>query len=337
MRVGNPAVALALVVVAVALALAMAWLVADQLGPTPSPGGPASSSATLPVAATSSAGAASSAPAASPATGTATPSTSASGASAAGPVFVIVLENKEAEEIVGNRQAPYFNELAAHFGLATGYHAVAHPSQPNYLALWSGSTQGVLDDGVHDLSAPTIADQLERSGRTWHVFAEHVPGDCFRGASASGGRDGSGTYARKHEPAISFLAVSSAPARCAHISDLSSYAPALADLELVVPDLCHDMHDCSIAVGDAWLRTFVPRILESAAWRDGGLLIVTFDEGGVRNQVATLVIRPGMPAGQRSGRAHDHYGLLRTIEDRFSLPCLAKSCSAVPLSEFLAP
>ena len=238
---------------------------------------------------------------------------------------------------MGNRAAPYFNDLAAHYGLATTTTASPIRRSPNYLALWSGSTQGVLDDGVHDLDAPTVADQLEAAGRTWRVYAEHVPAGCFRGATASGGRDGPGTYARKHEPAISFVAVSRDAARCARISDLSSFEAGAVDFALIVPDLCHDMHDCAIAVGDAWLRSFVPRILASAAWRDGGLLLITFDEGGLRNQVATLVLRRGMPAGQRSNVAHDHYGLLRTVEDRFGLPCLARSCRATALSEFLGP
>jgi len=326
LRVGNPIVALALVLVAVLLALGAGWWLARESAPLePLPSATrAASSGTPSAAGTPSA----------TSTGQ-TPSSSPSKARRPGPVFVIVLENKEAEQIVGNPAAPYFNGLAASYGLATNYHGIAHPSQPNYLALWSGSTQGVVDDGVHDLGAPTVADQLEAAGDSWHVYAEHVPGGCYRGATASGGRDGPGTYARKHEPAISFVAISRDAARCARISDLSSFAANAADLELIVPDLCHDMHDCSIAAGDAWLRGFVPRILDSAAWRDGGLLVITFDEGGVQNQVATLVIRPGMPAGQRSNVAHDHYGLLRTIEDRFGLSCLARACSARPLSEFL--
>jgi hypothetical protein len=338
LRIANPVVALGLVVLAVLLAVGAAWWLAREIGPgTPA----ASGSASLPTPGASVPGSGnSSAGPTSPAAATAssgTPGATSSAGRARGPVFVIVLENKEAEEVVGNRAAPYFNDLAARYGLATDYHGIAHPSQPNYLALWSGSTQGVLDDGVHDLSAPTVADQLEAAGRTWRVYAEHVPAGCFRGATASGGRDGPGTYARKHEPAISFVAVSRDAARCARISDLSSFEAGAADFALIVPDLCHDMHDCSIAVGDAWLRSFVPRILASAAWRDGGLLLITFDEGGLRNQVATLVLRPGMPAGQRSNVAHDHYGLLRTIEDRFGLPCLARSCRATALSEFLVP
>lgn len=80
-------------------------------------------------------------------------------------VFVIVLENKAYDRIVGSADAPYINELIARYGLAAAYQAVAHPSQPNYLALVSGSTQGVVDNEPHDLAAPSLFDQLERAGR----------------------------------------------------------------------------------------------------------------------------------------------------------------------------
>ena len=102
------------------------------------------------------------------------------------------------------------------------FQSIAHPSQPNYLALLSGSTQGVLDDSVHTVSAPSLFDQLETAGKTWRVAAENVPDGCFDGATAEGGRDGPGTYVRKHDPAISFPSISGDPARCASIGDLSA-------------------------------------------------------------------------------------------------------------------
>ena len=179
-----------------------------------------------------------------------------------GHVYVIVMENREYGQIIGNPAAPYINGLANTYGLATGYTGVAHPSLPNYLALWSGSTQGVTDDGIHTLGARTIADQLEGRQRGWHVAAQNVPLNCSTRASASGGEDGPGTYVRKHEPAISFAAVSSKPARCARITDFSHLAPNAGSLWLIVPNMCNDMHDCSVATGDSFLKRFVPKILE---------------------------------------------------------------------------
>lgn len=253
-------------------------------------------------------------------------------------IWLIVMENRSYEQVIGSGKAPFLDDLAARFGSATDYHGVARPSEPNYLALVSGSTQGVRDDGSHDITAPTLFDQLEAAGRGWAVYAENVPGGCFRGSVARGGPDGAGTYARKHEPAISFTAISGDPARCARITDLSHFSPDGADFSLIVPNLCHDMHDCATGVGDAWLRGFVGRITGSPAFADGGLLVVTFDEasGGDGSQHTALVFAgPGIAAGTRATARADHYGLLRTIEDAFGLPCLARSCAAAPMPELL--
>ena len=255
-------------------------------------------------------------------------------------LWLIVLENKTYDQIVGVKAAAYLNDLFGTSGLATRYQAVAHPSQPNYLALFSGSTQGVSDDKPHELTAPTIADQLEAAGKTWRVYAENVPAGCDRSATAHDGPDGSGTYARKHEPAISFASISGNPARCANIVPFKGFDPAAADFELIVPNLCNDMHDCSVAVGDAWLRGFLPTITGSAGYRDRGVVVITFDEGAdgtnPPNRIATIVSSPLVVPGMRSTVPHTHYSLLRTIQDGFGLDCLAESCSANTLGEFFA-
>ncbi|HJW22044.1 MAG TPA: alkaline phosphatase family protein [Candidatus Limnocylindrales bacterium] len=255
-----------------------------------------------------------------------------------GHVFVVVMENREATAIIGNPDAPYINALARRYGLATNYRAVAHPSEPNYLALWSGSTQGVTNDGVYNFAAGrTLADEVEASGRSWHVAAENVPLGCYTGSTASGGPDGSGTYARKHEPAISWTSVSGNAARCARITDFSHFDPNLGDLWFVAPNLCHDMHDCSIATGDAFLRSWLPGILTSAAFGDG-VVFLTWDEGttatGGGGRVATIVMSPLVKGGSTSATSHSHYSLLRTIEDAWGLPCLARACDANDLQEF---
>jgi phosphatidylinositol-3-phosphatase len=249
-------------------------------------------------------------------------------------VYLIVLENHGLSQILDSATAPYLHVLMGRYGLATNYHSVAHPSQPNYLALFSGSTQGVTDDGIHDLGARTLADQLDAAGRSWRVFAQNVPPGCYRGATASDGPDGPGNYARKHEPAISFTGISGSPTRCGNITDFSHFDPAAADFELVIPNLCNDMHDCSVAAGDRFLASFVPRILQSTAWKQGGVLFITFDEGQGSQPVATLVIASDVAPGSRSAVAHDHYSLVRTIENAWGLPCLANSCGANDMHEF---
>lgn len=257
-----------------------------------------------------------------------------------GKVWVVVLENTSFDRIVDSQEAPFLSGLIAQGGLAEAYSGVGRPSQPNYLAMFSGSTHGVTDDHSHDIDAPNLADQLEAAGRTWGEYAENVPPDCFAGATATEGPDGPGEYARKHAPAISFDSIRSNPARCANIHDLAAFEPGAVDYSLIVPNLCHDMHDCSIAEGDAWLGQFVPRITGSAAFRDGGLLLVTFDEGDPHAEgnarVATIVVSPLVVAGQRSSVSHDHYSLLRTIQSAWGLDCLAESCRANTLAEFFA-
>lgn len=253
-------------------------------------------------------------------------------------VFVILMENEEATSIIGNGAAPYINGLASQYGLASNYTAVSHPSEPNYLALWSGSTQGVTDDGVYNLgSGSTLADQIEAAGRTWHVAAQNVPLGCYTGATASNGPDGTGTYARKHEPAISWTSVSGNPARCADITDFSHFDPTVGNFWFIVPNLCNDMHDCSIATGDTFLRGFMPRILTSAAFANS-VVFLTWDEGstatGGGGQVATVVISPlGRPAFV-SATSHSHYSLLRTVENAWGMPRLANACAANDLREF---
>jgi hypothetical protein len=254
-------------------------------------------------------------------------------------VYVLVLENKGYDRIVGSADAPFLNRLIDRYGLAEAYQGVAHPSQPNYLAMFSGSTHGVTDDHDHDLTGPTIADQLEAAGKTWRVVAENVPTDCFAGSTATDGPDGTGTYARKHNPAISFGSIRDDPARCANITDLSHFDPAAADYTLLVPNLCHDMHDCSISEGDAFVRDLVGRITASSAWQDGGVLFVTFDESegsDSTGRVATIVVSPEVRAPMRSTIPHNHYSLLRTIEDGLGLGCLGEACSANTLGEFFA-
>jgi acid phosphatase len=256
-------------------------------------------------------------------------------------VWWIVMENRSYGSIVGSASAPYLNGLIAGYGLATGYYAVAHPSEPNYIAATSGSTRGVRDDGRHDLSSPSLFGQLDAAHLSWRVYAQDYPGNCFMGASYRGGVDGPGAggwYARKHNPALSYRSVSENPADCARVVPLAGFNAGAQSFALIVPNMTNDMHDGSVAQGDAFLRAFVPSIIGSPAFAHG-VLFITWDEGtssvGGGGRVATLVIRPGMMPGFRSAARHDHYGLLRTVESIFGLPCLANACRRPALNEFL--
>lgn len=254
-------------------------------------------------------------------------------------VYIVVMENREYDAVVGSPDAPYLNGLFATFGLVTGMHAETHPSEPNYIALVSGDTRGVRDDGVYNLDAPNLFDQAAAAGRTWRVYAQGYPGDCSGAASTGYVSDGpgqAGQYARKHNPAISFTSISGNPARCARITGLAGFDPAAADLEFIVPNQTNDMHSASTATGDAFLRSFLPSILDSAAFAAGSLLVVTWDEGGSNDggggHIATLVATPGMRPGARLGGDTSHYSILRTVEDAWGMTRLGGAVDAVPLA-----
>ena len=258
-------------------------------------------------------------------------------------IYLIVMENHEFDTIVGDQRATFINTLIGRYGLATNYSAVAHPSEPNYLALFGGSTFGVHDDGVYDLAGTNLADQLVAHGRTWHVYVQDVPDGCSRASFADGPVDligAPGAYARKHEPAISFRDISGDPKACANITALASFDPRAADFELIVPNQTNDMHDGTIEQGDAFLASMVPRITASPDFADG-LLLITWDEGssaiGGGGRVATIVVSSRTAPGFRSGTAHTHYSLLATIQGAWGLGCLRESCGANDLREFFGP
>ena len=250
--------------------------------------------------------------------------------------YLIIFENKDVDEVIGDTDAPTFNALRARYAALDVYQGIAHPSQPNYLALVAGSTLGVLDDDVHDVDGPTIFDQLEAAGRDWRLYAENVPPGCYAGAGALDGVDGEGSYVRKHNPAIDFAAIRDDPQRCARIQPLSAFDPAAADLEIIIPNECHDAHDCDLPVADAWLDGFMSKLLASPAYRDGGAVFVLFDEADGRNatnRVPAIVASESIVPGTVSTVAHDHYSVLRTLQDAWGLPCLAASCSANTVGE----
>jgi hypothetical protein len=249
-------------------------------------------------------------------------------------VVLVVFENKELDQVIGNPGAPTFNRLARRYALLTNYLAVAHPSLPNYLALVSGSTQGIASDCTAcTVRAENLVDTLERAPKTWKTYAEGLPYPGFTGPAA-------GRYAKKHDPLTYFEDVLTRPSRLRRIVPLTSFARDLAthrlpDFSLVVPDLCHDMHDCSVASGDAWLETFLRPLLRSSALGNGVVFLV-FDEGtssqGGGGHVPALVLGPRVRPGSQTSTPLDHYGLLRTIESAWHLPVLGSSRGATPIT-----
>ena len=253
-------------------------------------------------------------------------------------IFTIVMENHSYSDIIGNTaEAPYINNLADRYGLATEYSGVSHPSLPNYLALAGGETFGVTNDCMTCfVNAPTLADRIEASGRRWKAYLEGMPSPCFVGNY--------GRYAQRHNPFIYFDAIRTNPTECARLVPYGDLAGDLASASQtpeyvwITPDVCNDMHDCSIRAGDDWLAQVVPALLSAPAFTtQQSLLVITWDEdeGTPDNHIATLVIASDVPAGFRSAVRHDHYSLLKTVEESWGLaPLSANDGNAQGLDEF---
>ena len=258
-------------------------------------------------------------------------------------VVLIVLENTEFGEVVGSREAPFLNRMIERGALATRYFAVTHPSLPNYLALFAGSTFGIAENCTGCVApGPNLATQLSRAGISWRAYMGGMPRACFAGAE-------SGAYVKRHNPFMYSRAVASRPKLCRRVvpetalrADLRRGSlPAFAWLS---PDLCDNSHDCPLATADSHLEELVPRVERRLG--PEGLLIVTFDEGtsdrGAAGRpgggrVATILVGPGVQPGTRLRRVYTHYSLLAALEDRFGLARLRHARTTPALKIVRAP
>jgi phosphatidylinositol-3-phosphatase len=254
--------------------------------------------------------------------------------SAASHVMVVVMENEEAGDVLGNRSAPYVNGLARRYSVATSSYAITHPSLPNYLALTSGTTAGVDSDCTScHFGVKNIVDQLEAAGMSWRAYLEDVPRGCFRGAGARG-------YAKKHNPFIYYDDVARSPERCARLVGFGALASDLRHGRLptfvwITPNLCDDGHDCSLASADRFLARTLPPLLGQLG--PHGFLVLTWDEGtsdrgccgaAAGGRVGTIVAGPEVRRGARQSAPVDHYGVLGTIEQALGLAPLAGASDA---------
>ncbi|HEX2321928.1 MAG TPA: alkaline phosphatase family protein [Streptosporangiaceae bacterium] len=238
---------------------------------------------------------------------------------------VVILENHSYRAAIGNPQARYINALARSGALLTASYAVSHPSEPNYLALFSGSTHGVTSDQCPTtLRAPNLASDLLTKGATFAGYSEGLPGTGSQVCQQ-------GRYARKHVPWTDFTGLPRTVNQPFSRFAAGGFA-RLPAVSFVIPDLCHDMHDCSVGTGDAWLRAHLSGYAGWAQTHDS-LLIVTFDEddGSNSNHIATII------SGQqvRPGRYHlpiDHYNVLRTIEQAYGLPIRGQARTHYPIT-----
>ncbi|MGW4210384.1 alkaline phosphatase family protein [Lentzea sp. NPDC004789] len=239
-------------------------------------------------------------------------------------IVLVMFENKKYSSISGSSSASYFNELAAQSAKFTKSFAITHPSQPNYIALFSGSTQGVDDDACPmNLGAKeNLATQLAGAGKKFAGYSEAMPSDGYTGCS-------SGTYKRKHNSWVDFSNVPSSSNR--RFSSFPSDFTKLPDVAFVTPDMCNDMHDCSIGTGDSWLRKNLDAYAKWAKTHNS-LLIVTFDEdsGTSVNQIFTTFTGAHVKAGSYS-ESINHYTVLRTIEAAHGLPGIGNAAQKSPI------
>ena len=246
------------------------------------------------------------------------------------------MENRDYSSLLGSPDAPYVSALAGLYGLATRSFGVSHPSLPNYLALLGGSTFGIRSDCTTcSVTAANLVDQLHAAGIDWRAYMEDLPSPCFTGPQAGG-------YAKKHDPFVYFRDIVGDAKACAHIVPLArlkadmARPKGLGPFVWITPNLCHDGHDCSNTVADAWLAAHVPPLL--GALGRGGVLFLTWDEGSgsegccnasaAGGHILTIVAGPGAKPRARLSTPVDHYSVLKTIERLYGLKLLGKAaCS----------
>jgi CSLREA domain-containing protein len=246
-------------------------------------------------------------------------------------VVWIVMEDKDYTQVIGSSNAPYINDLARKCGLATQFYAETGGSLANYIAMTSGSTQGIRDAGdpsSHPLSVPSIFSQLPDA---WLALQESMPSNCYL--------SNQGLYVARHNPAAYYTNIR---AECLRRDVPLRDPPDLsARFTFITPNLCSGMHDCPTAQdaptqvrnGSAWLSVWLPKILNSAAYTSGSMAVfLTWDEdgGSGARHIPTLVIAPSVRPGTRSSSVFNHYALLRTTEEMLGLTTFLGNAKSAP-------
>ena len=244
-------------------------------------------------------------------------------------VVWVWMENHSWGQVIGSPDAPYLTSLAHQCGTDDDDAAVGSPSLPNYLGATSGSTQGVTDDAdpvAHSFAADNVFRQVRAAGGTERSFVESMPAACSLVSA--------GAYAAKHNPAVYYDGPGDRAACAADDLPFAGFAAVLADGTLptftsITPNICDDMHDCSVSTGDQWLATWLPRIFASPSYRSGTTdVFVVWDEP---TPVADVVVAPSVRPGTVSSLPVDHYSLLRTTEELLGLPLLGQAATAASL------
>jgi hypothetical protein len=252
-------------------------------------------------------------------------------------IIFVIFENHGYDQIIGNPAAPYLNSLVSDSATAlfTQSYAITHPSQPNYLMLFSGSDQGVTNDAVPKnlpFTSPNLGAELVKTGRTFAGYSEDLPSIGFDGKS-------SGYYARKHNPWVNWQGAekNGIPATLnLPLTSFPSNYDLLPTISFVIPNQTHDMHNGAdperINKADAWLKAHLNGYVQWAQSHNS-LLIITFDEdeGKENNHIFTLFVGEKVKHESYDQKI-DHYIVLRTIEEMYSLPYAGSSTTSSAIS-----
>lgn len=239
-------------------------------------------------------------------------------------VVIVIVENHNFDQVLRSPGAPYFHQLVRSGRSLTRFYAITHPSQPNYIALFSGSTQGIRDDSCpHSFNGPNLGSALRSHGYTFVGYSQGLPKPGWTGCTL-------GDYARKHAPWVNFTNLPSTTNR--PMTDFPTDYATLPTVSFVVPDLQHDMHDGTLAQSDAWVRKNISHYVTWAKTHNS-LLVLTADEDDKSsgNNIPALVVgeyvRPGV-----DDHRYTLYSLLRTLEDWYGLPHLGNSATAAAIT-----
>ncbi|CAO3576031.1 unnamed protein product [Absidia cylindrospora] len=241
-------------------------------------------------------------------------------------VVIVIFENIDYDDAHKN---PYFASLAdKHNGVElTNFTALTHPSQPNYIGLISGSTEGCIDDEIVNLDRKTIVDLLEKKHVSWKAYQQGYPGDCSLDMNH-------GKYARKHNPFISFKNIQTNPHRCAKIVNADELTEDIKNdtvpqFVFFTPDMDNDGHDTNLTAAANWFESFIEPLMKEKTITKNTMFISTFDEAqhytNVPNAIQTVLFGPDFKRksdAKSDDKAYNLYSILRTVEDNWNLGTL---------------
>jgi len=252
-------------------------------------------------------------------------------------IVICVLENHGYPQVMKTGNAPYLDHLSAIGANMMEYYALTHPSQPNYIMMFSGSNQSVTNNNLPSgtpFSTPNLGAKLIQAGFTFKGYSEDLP-------TAGSTVAASGSYARKHSPWVHWQGngTNQIPASCnLPFSEFPSDFNQLPDVSFVIPNQDNDMHNGSdparIITGDEWVEDNLSAYINWAR-SNNSLFVLLFDEdnGDYSNRVPCIFVGPMVEAGDYLDNGYHHYDFLRTLEEMYGLPYTGNTVNATPITE----